>query len=61
MATLANMTIQNLGTEATEDDLRLFRAAVEKLMESSRYTEAEAIDAIYGDGDYLRNITALGL
>ena len=58
---LNQMTPEHLGDIATEDDLTEFRNYVEALMERDGLDEADAINAIWGDGDYFSNAVRLGI
>jgi hypothetical protein len=50
--TLAELTVEHLGDSATEADLIAFEAAVRNYAEAEGATEEEAIDAIWGAGDF---------
>ncbi len=54
---LSEMTIEHLGREATEDDLRDFRDAVERIKDAIGGEQA-AIDYIWGNGDYTERLDA---
>lgn len=59
MTTASQMTIEHLGPDATERDLRGFRRAVARLMERDALTEQEATDLLWGNGDYYRRARKL--
>jgi phosphoribosylamine-glycine ligase len=61
MAKLNEMTAEYLGPDAAPEDLEQFKDWVRELMARDGYPEWEAIDALWGDGDYLRNAVELGL
>lgn len=58
---LNEMTTEHLGHIATDDDLAEFKAWTRTLMERESLTEEEAIDTLWGDGDYFSNAVRLGL
>ena len=59
---IADLTIEHLGSDATEDDLERFRGWCRELMQrDSILTEKEAIDMLWGNGDYAENAKWLGL
>lgn len=58
--TYRNMTVEHMGQGANGDDLAAFRAMCEAYqLRWPQATEREATDAIWGDGDWLRN--AMGI
>lgn len=58
-ATAWEMTREYMGPEATEDDLYRFRAACANYLSANLCSEAEATDAIWGDGDCWARVIAL--
>lgn len=52
MTTLKGMTVEHLGTHATEADLEAFRAAVRARVEAGE-TEESAIETLWNDGGVL--------
>lgn len=61
MTTLNDLTIEHLGDDATAQDLAQFKGWVRELMARDEMTDEDAIDALFGDGDYLANAQRLGL
>lgn len=62
MATMAEVTREMLGPEATEADLAEFMGYVWRLIDRHPWFPIrEAIDLVYGDGDYLKAARRLGL
>lgn len=67
MTTLRTITIEHLGTDATQADLDLFNQAVAVYIEHIQNKgdrpveelEAEAIDWVFGDGDFVSRVEAL--
>lgn len=49
--TFRQMTVEHLGDNATEHDLADFRAACEAIM-ADGYSETEATDIVWNDGDW---------
>jgi hypothetical protein len=58
---LSDLTVEHLGQDATDQDLEEFKGYVIRLMARDGLSESDAIDAIWGDGDYLSNAKRLGL
>jgi len=62
MTTLHELTVEHLGPEATEGDLAQFRDWTRELIErGDATTEQEAVDLLWGGGDYYANASRLGL
>lgn len=61
MATLNEMTVEHLGDDATEQDLAEFKGYVIDLRERTGMSEADAIAAVWNDGDYISAAERLGL
>lgn len=59
--TASRMTIEHLGPDATNEDLRNFQQAVRHYQLREDATEQEATDVVFGDGDWMRNAHRLGL
>jgi hypothetical protein len=52
------MTVEHLGTDATERDLAAFRAAVARIMDERGIGEPEATEIIWNNGDFYTMLTA---
>lgn len=57
MTALRELTTDHLGQLATEEDLAAFKATVERIRPAFE-SETEAIDWLYGDGDYMPRMDA---
>lgn len=56
----ATMTVEHLGEGATADDLAEFVALCEQVAERYPEMSEQAVtDAVFGDGDYIRNARRL--
>jgi hypothetical protein len=51
-STFREMTVEHLGPDADADDLALFREACEKLVATGDYTDAEATERVWREGDW---------
>lgn len=62
MTTYKNMTVEHLGTGATDIDLTEFIEYCERLAEQEpEWSDDNVTDAIFGDGNYIKNAGKLGL
>lgn len=52
---LRSITLEMLGSEANEADVELFRELCREYMFRTGATEADAIDAIWGEGDFIKS------
>lgn len=59
--TLSALTAEDLGQDATDEDLEQFRGWARDLMRRDGLTEREAISTLWNDGDYLSKASQLGL
>ena len=57
--TASKMTVEHLGSGATEDDLREFRDLVARVQARHHMSEQDATDAVWGDGDWTANAARL--
>jgi len=60
-STLDTLTADYIGDNATDEDLELFKRACRLKMERSDFSEQEAMEFIFNDGDWQSAITAMGL
>jgi hypothetical protein len=58
---LSDLTTEHLGQDATDEDLEEFKGYVARLMARDGLSESDAIEAVWGEGDYIGNATRLGL
>ena len=57
-----NMTVEHLGSYATEQDLTEFVALCEEVAYMNpQMDDDEVTEAVYGDGDYFANAKKLGV
>jgi len=60
-ATASKMTIEHLGSSATEADLEEFRGWVRTLMQRTGWDEQFATDTVWNDGDFMAAVETLQL
>ena len=62
MSTVRTMTIEHLGSDATDNDLLEFRSICAEAQRLHPEMDDDAVtEAVFGDGDYCRNARRLGV
>jgi hypothetical protein len=59
VSTFRDLTVEHLGPDATERDLDELRTMVETVADRYGIDVDEALDAVWGNGDYIRNYRRL--